>query len=333
MFRQADFSHANLRDANLTRAHFFGTRLRGVDARGGLFQNVIFENTDLSYADLRDTEFSNARFIAVNLSSTDLRDASGLTAESFQHVCGDENTRLPFDYTLTRCSEDGALVFTLRRSSEAVAAVPSPSLETQRDELERVSAELEAALAENGLTNRMREREMTLALRQAVAELRSAAQDITVRINESESQDSVELAIEQATAEVVRDSLRVAARALAEAQANGDLQDVSWEFDIHPTELGDHIRTILEQAGPAPKPVLETPSDPAAAPVFPPKQPTPRMQAELERIEARRAEQEAERARRQQEAAQRAEERRQRQEDRDQRPQPPRPPQPPQEER
>ena len=167
----------------------------------------------------------------------------------------------------------------------------------------------------------------------ALAEVGRTA-DITVRINETESQDSVEFAIEQATAEVVRDSLRVAARALAEAQASGDLETVDWDFDIHPTELGEHIRLILEQAEPAPKPVMDAAPAPAAPPVappFPPKQPTPRMQAELEQIQARRAEQEAERARRQQEAAQRAEERRQRHNERDQRP--PTPPRPPQDER
>ncbi len=80
----ADFTHADLRGANLLEAQL----------KGALLQNANFEETDLMWANLQGANLENTKLDGAYLHGTDLRETC-ITQEQIKLAYLDEDTQLP----------------------------------------------------------------------------------------------------------------------------------------------------------------------------------------------------------------------------------------------
>ncbi|MEM6319038.1 MAG: pentapeptide repeat-containing protein [Bacteroidota bacterium] len=72
IFERADFSYADLHNANFNETYIQGIQLSYANLRGASFKNADLEYANLEYADLRDAEFDKTYMNGIKLSYADL---------------------------------------------------------------------------------------------------------------------------------------------------------------------------------------------------------------------------------------------------------------------
>ncbi len=108
-----DFSHARLRQADvsaavMTRARLAGADLRDLDAYGAVMTGVDLRGADLTNASLvgaylQEADMEGSRLDGANLSGAEMSRTRGLTRAQLSRACGDASTTLPRGLAVPPC--------------------------------------------------------------------------------------------------------------------------------------------------------------------------------------------------------------------------------------
>ncbi len=99
---EADFSDANLAEADLTSAYLIKSNLSGANLSEADLTDVVLAEATLKGADFRDAELMGAW-----LNGADLTGAVNLTADQIEDANIDRDTRLP-EYLKLAWNDDGS---------------------------------------------------------------------------------------------------------------------------------------------------------------------------------------------------------------------------------
>ena len=106
--RKAKISHSNLRQANLGRINALGSTLTDNDFSRARFDGANLTGSALTNSVFVGTNFGRSELTAVSLDGANLSGAKmamvdGLTQEQLDSACGDGNTELPVNLTISYC--------------------------------------------------------------------------------------------------------------------------------------------------------------------------------------------------------------------------------------
>lgn len=138
---RARFNGTNFADANLSGAsainssfedcQFPGARLNHANFQNAILRGANFQEADFGYAILEGTDIAGA-----NLSGADLRRVRGLTQAQLDQACGNSETQLPRDFTIsTDCTEVQSHAEKTPRTVVKVSENLKPQLSAEIDDL------------------------------------------------------------------------------------------------------------------------------------------------------------------------------------------------------
>lgn len=103
VLRAADLSGAYLRNADLSGADLELTNFNGADLTGADLNYAHLRGTNLGRAKLSGASLAGADLTKAILSEADLTGVKRLQQDQLDRACGDENTKLPEDFTIPKC--------------------------------------------------------------------------------------------------------------------------------------------------------------------------------------------------------------------------------------
>ncbi len=123
-FSNTNFSNSNLKSIDAMNTVFTGANFTGANLKHGTFTDADFSNANLTDTNFGNAVFDNAVLRGAILNNAKLAAVTGLTQEQISGACGDEDTELPKNMSISACPAQQAVAAAAQATPTPIARFP-----------------------------------------------------------------------------------------------------------------------------------------------------------------------------------------------------------------